>query len=370
MYIHKDRFHPPFHEYLLRTAHDSEQSKTISTLFNNGNVRFKKYFLYKKQNSDELRSFVQKCHDCELDEMKFLFRFLSDYSEFSFEDQFLLTKALIKKGFYREVADLLGDLLVHNDAKSRFDQLLFLFGDVSQKLGQISDASICFQKAIELKPEYADYHNFYGHSLLKLNKTVQAIKAFQKAIGLSVYYADAHYNLGLAYIQSHYKRKNYLLSKNFPDSAIQSFNKAVELNPSYYISSYITARNYLDQKEWGKAYLYYLNARNKVNFQSEENPIFNFRIALLKNKNLSIKEISNYINKIEKYEKRHPQYPDLLNEKGIVYFFLSKSLSELSSNHFRQALTLNNSYEKAETNLQLVDNDSIGKDLIFRAIKQ
>ena len=370
MYVFDDRFRPPYQDFLLRTSFSAKQSKTVSTLFNNGDLRYKKCYFYRKQNQNDLRTFVHKCHNSVLKEMKFFFKCLVNHSEFSFDNQFLLAKALIKRGFYREVINLLQDLLVDGDAKSRLDQILILLGDVSQNLGQDQDASIYFQNAIKLKPEYPDYYNRYGDSLLELNKTSEALNAFQKAVELSVYYAEAYFNLGLAYIQSHFKKKNYSLSKKFPDSAIGSFQKAVELNPAYYTSNFITGRTYLDKQEWGKAYLHFLSARNEVNNSFEEDPVLDFKIKMLKNREIPINGIFNYINKLETIEQKHPGYPDLLNEKGIAYFFLSKSMSELASKHFRRALEFNNNYQKAEMNLRMVENETVSKDLIFKAIQQ
>jgi len=88
--------------------------------------------------------------------------------------------------------------------------------------GQVDEAMAQFQKALEIKANYADAHNNLGSALLQKGQADEAMGHFQKALEIKPNYADAHYNLGIA-----------LLKKGRVDDAMAEYQKALELNPNY-----------------------------------------------------------------------------------------------------------------------------------------
>jgi tetratricopeptide (TPR) repeat protein len=77
-----------------------------------------------------------------------------------------------------------------------------------------------FDKAIALKPDYAEAHNGRGIVLFNLDRTAEAIAGFDRAIALKPDYAEAYNNRGLV-LQD---------LKRF-DDALASFEKALALQP-------------------------------------------------------------------------------------------------------------------------------------------
>ena len=65
------------------------------------------------------------------------------------------------------------------------------------KLERAGEAIKCFEKAIELKPDYAEAYSNMGASLGILRHLDEAIKCFEKAIELKPDYAGAHYGKGI-----------------------------------------------------------------------------------------------------------------------------------------------------------------------------
>ena len=59
--------------------------------------------------------------------------------------------------------------------------------------------SLCYQKAISLKADYAHAHNNLGASLHELKRPEEAIPHYQKALAIDQNYADAWRNLGFAW---------------------------------------------------------------------------------------------------------------------------------------------------------------------------
>jgi Flp pilus assembly protein TadD len=103
---------------------------------------------------------------------------------------------------------------------------------------QIDEAIAHYQKALEVKPDYAEAHSNLGAALVLEKRLDEAIAHCQKALEIKPDYADAHNNLGIALAN----RKQF-------DEAITHYQKALQINPDY-----ANARSNLDivQSQWGE----------------------------------------------------------------------------------------------------------------------
>jgi Flp pilus assembly protein TadD len=108
------------------------------------------------------------------------------------------------------------DWLIENDDAAFFWFAEGVFTPASQQQQTID----CYQKAIELKPDYADAYNNLGIALKAQNKLEAAIEQYQKAIELKPDDASAYNNLG-----------NALKAQNKLEAAIEQYQKAIELKP-------------------------------------------------------------------------------------------------------------------------------------------
>jgi len=77
-------------------------------------------------------------------------------------------------------------------------------------------------KAIELQPNYPDALNNRGVILMDLTRYPEALNDFNKAIELRPWYAEAYYNRGLLFMN---EKKN--------EQAVKDYDKALELRPGY-----------------------------------------------------------------------------------------------------------------------------------------
>ena len=104
-------------------------------------------------------------------------------------------------------------------------------GLVLAQRGRVDEAIAHFQKAVEIKPDYADAHQNLGVALDGRGQLDAAIVHYRKALELKPDYpAITHNNLGSA-----------LARRGQLDAAIAHFQKALELKPDY-----PEARNNLD----------------------------------------------------------------------------------------------------------------------------
>jgi Flp pilus assembly protein TadD len=101
-------------------------------------------------------------------------------------------------------------------------------GEAYLELNRYSEAASAFRKAIELRPEVADYHGLLAVSLLFLGDIEEAERHTEKTAALDkLLGAEAYYNLGLA-----------LTDMNAVVKAEAAFSKAAELNPNHSAALY------------------------------------------------------------------------------------------------------------------------------------
>ena len=120
--------------------------------------------------------------------------------------------------------------------------------------GKPDEAAACYQRALQLKPDYAEAHNNLGNVFKDQGKPDEAAACYQRALQLKPDYALAHYNLGVvwqdrgnldeavacyrqalkrdpAYAEAHNNLGNALKDQGNLDEAVASFRRAVELKP-------------------------------------------------------------------------------------------------------------------------------------------
>jgi tetratricopeptide (TPR) repeat protein len=129
-------------------------------------------------------------------------------------------------------------------------------GNILLDKGQVDKAITHYQKALEIRPGYADAHNNLGNALLQKGRVDEAIAHLQKALEILPDDALAHVNFGNALLQkgqadraiTHYQKAleirpddagahnnlgTALLQKGRVDDAITHFQKALEIQPDY-----------------------------------------------------------------------------------------------------------------------------------------
>ena len=127
-------------------------------------------------------------------------------------------------------------------------------GNVFMGQGKTDEAAACYQRALRLKPDYAEAHNNLGNVRKDRDELDEAAACYQRALELKPDYAVAHYNLGLvwqdrenldeavacyrqalrwdpAYAEAHNNLGNALKDQGALDEAVASFRRAMELKP-------------------------------------------------------------------------------------------------------------------------------------------
>jgi len=138
-----------------------------------------------------------------------------------------------------------------------------IMGASAAGLGNLDKAIEAYNKAISIKPDYAELHNNLGVAYNDQGKQDKAIEAWNKAISLKPDYAEPYNNLGI-----YYKDQGRL------DEAIEAWNKAISLKPDYAapynnLGIYYKDQGRLDEaiEAWNKAISFkpdYVEAYNNL----------------------------------------------------------------------------------------------------------
>ncbi|MBI3442110.1 MAG: tetratricopeptide repeat protein [Proteobacteria bacterium] len=88
--------------------------------------------------------------------------------------------------------------------------------------GKSAQAVAHYERALALRPDFADAHSNLANVLAAQGKTVQAVSHLERALALRPDYVEAHNNLGLA-----------LAALGKPAQAVVHFERALALRPDY-----------------------------------------------------------------------------------------------------------------------------------------
>jgi tetratricopeptide (TPR) repeat protein len=128
-----------------------------------------------------------------------------------------LGRALLQKGSVDEA-------IVHDQKalqiKPDFAEAHINLGNALLKKGSVDEAIAHDQRALQIKPDYAEAQNNLGNALLQKGRVDEAISHYQMALQIKPDYVEAHINLG-----------NALLQKGNVDEAISHFQKALKITP-------------------------------------------------------------------------------------------------------------------------------------------
>ena len=97
-----------------------------------------------------------------------------------------------------------------------------LLGVANNAQGKLEEASAAWNKALLIKPDFAEAHNNIGAAFLSQGKFEEASAAYNKALLIKPDYANAHYNLGIT-----------LQELDRLEEAVASYSKAIALKPDY-----------------------------------------------------------------------------------------------------------------------------------------
>jgi predicted O-linked N-acetylglucosamine transferase (SPINDLY family) len=129
-------------------------------------------------------------------------------------------RAAAAQGHHQDAVEIYARAVCHS--KPVPAEFMFDMGYSCHMLNRHDQALACYDRAIILRPDYAEAYNDRGNTLLLLQRPAEALASFDRALTLKPRYAEARYNRG-----------NALIHLNCFSEALASFEGAIALKPEY-----------------------------------------------------------------------------------------------------------------------------------------
>ena len=233
-----------------------------------------------------------------------------------------------------------------------------------QKSG-VDEAIAHYQKVLQIVPGGAEIYDNLGSALLQKGQVDEAIAQYQKALQIKPGYAEAHYNFGFAlskigqvdeaiaqyqkalqikpdYAEARINLGNALLQKGKVDEAITHFQMVMQIAPGY-AEAYNNLGIVLLQKgKVDEAIAQYQKALQIKPDYAEVH--YNFGFALSKNG-----KVDEAINQYQKALQIKPDYADAHINLGNA--LLQKGSVDEAITHYQKALQIKPDSAEAHNNL-------------------
>ncbi|PSB38079.1 protein kinase [filamentous cyanobacterium Phorm 6] len=199
------------------------------------------------------------------------------------------------------------------------------------ELKKYRESQLAYDRAIELKPEYLEAWTGRGYALDKLQQSQEAIASFDNALKIQPDYAAAWEGKG-----------DTLLDSQRYEEAIASYEKAVQFQPNSYRARYNMGQAYQKLKQYDRAVESYQQAV-EIKFDNSE-AWYNLGNVFL--------ELNKNQEALEAYEKAvrfQPNYYQAWYSKGIA--LLKMRRHEEAVEAYEKAVKLKPDYYQAWYNL-------------------
>jgi tetratricopeptide (TPR) repeat protein len=160
---------------------------------------------------------------------------------------------------YQHLKDFDAAIKAYNKAlaiKPDYAEAHINLGSALEEQGKLEEAIEAYNKALAIKPDYAEAYNNMGVTLKEQGKLEEAIEAYNKALAIKPDYADAYNNIGVTlkergkleeaieaynkalaikpdYAEAYYNMGNALQEQDKLDEAVEAYNKALAIKPDY-----------------------------------------------------------------------------------------------------------------------------------------
>ena len=130
---------------------------------------------------------------------------------------------------YKGLGQLDASVEAYNKAlaiKPDYAEAYYNMGVTLQEQGKLKEAIEAYNKVLAIKPDHAETYYNMGNAFKEQGKQEEAIKTYNEALAIKPNYAEAYYNMG-----------NALKEQDKLAEAVEAYNKAIDIKPNY-VESY------------------------------------------------------------------------------------------------------------------------------------
>jgi tetratricopeptide (TPR) repeat protein len=334
-------------EFLIQTTNDTELGVINTSIFIDGELLDTDALPLSDENTaEQIAGLVKSVHGEKKSELEYL---LNSFTKVLEKGQprmmYHFGTTMFYKRMYPEAQKLFKTAIrLNND----YHEAHFFLSQTEMALGNIDAAVEAGNRAVELRPSFADYRNNLGEAYLAGSSCKRAAMEFQEAIDNNVYYANAYFNLVLSHILNGLKREDFEMSSGMIDKCNDLLRKAVLIYSDYKNAVYEEAVAMLNNGDYKEAYDLFLKIREEKKDTLRQTKAAHFNRYLIYTEWLSENNISERIKFLESEIDKNPDYVDLYYELGVSYLQDAKFSWQKGAEYFKKALNINSNLKKAQ----------------------
>ena len=210
-------------------------------------------------------------------------------------------------------------------------EAFYKMGYAFHRDGKLHEALVWYQKAVEVKPDYAEAWHNMGIVFKDQDRLNEAMSCFQKALEVKPDLAQAYNNTG-----------NVLRYQGMLGEAISCFQRAVHLKPDYAGAYYNMGSTFQDQGKSNEAIACYQKA---LEIKPDFAEAYNNMGTVLQDQD----ELDEAISCFEKTLQLEPDHAEAYNNMGST--FQQQGRSDEAIAWYQKALRLKPDYAGAISNL-------------------
>jgi len=365
-------------EFHIHTGNVNVKNQILSEIFEEGKYIAARQVDYKKRQEGNdstqegyLKSIASKLHNETLEEINMLFQVNSKIRMLKQHNpHFKLGSVFYERNFLEEAID---NFLQVIELKHDYIPAYVRLGKSYLKLGENQKAVDILEKGFNIQPEFPDIANSLGVARTFLHDYEGAIEILQHAIKKNPVFDEANFNLGVALFLSTVidsKENDKVVVPSRVIRFIKSLKGMDRYNDDSWQELFQSTLDVINEGKLGDIVGGLENLQLKLITHIKLNsPIESFYLKFMYGGHeLSREELESYENKIRNQSTDRENFADYWNELGTIHMIQCRNLFLKSLNEFKKAVDLNDNYDDAKKNLELIRNNKKGFLILLRAI--
>lgn len=343
-------------EFMVQTIHDPRQKVMRSSLFVDGDLLESSIMPYSEDAQEgELLNLLKRTHIRKKEELEYLLRSIREARDKGNpEVLYHLGSALFHKGMNPQASELLA---LACELRSDYHQAFFVLSQAEAACGHADKAKKAAERAVELSPHFADYHNNLGEICLADDSSKRAVIEFEEALKLNVYYAEAYLNLALSYIHNGISHEDFDMYSELKSKAMDYLSKATIIQPDFKTREYSQSLEALSDGNLREAFDLILKVREGYRKSRMVKRARYFERFLMYTDWVSRSQIAERIAYLESELTRNPNYVDLFYELALSYLHQSRFDWQKGIEYLKKGLELNPGFQEAARALKLSEEE-------------
>lgn len=367
-YDHRSEILSSGTKYLVQASFVPSQQNVVTSLFHEG-VLLSRHSerAGEDQSPDAVRTRVRHAHDV----YRARLTALLDLRERLKKDvdgraHLKLGQALFGERLYREaMAETIRSIKLGLEDATGYA----ILGNCLLALGDSEKSTRAFQKGIELAPTYPDLHNDLGVAYLRADRCREAVACFERSLELNRYYQKALLNLALALARNVVLKQDYDLSRDLRARLRRILDLNLQLKPQLEGEDFREAMRALEIERYDTVHERLAKLKEELDtLAATDLSLEIYLILKFRSDELTEGEIDGLIERLQTELEANPGFADIHNDLGVLYAAKCKLFVDKAHEAFRQALTRNPGFRKAEKNLKLAANDRQGIHFLLKAL--